>query len=193
MNDTDVALHFDFIDPLSYLLELELQALGPDVSSRVRRVGFELRPPPTPLTSLGDPELAARWAAARSVAAGLGGIVLDPPDLVPWSRKAHELHLHAASKDLADAVGMAIYGAYFASGRDIGRVDVLVEIGREVGLDPTETKAVLDVDRYESAVAERRSAASEAGITEPPVVVRGDARLRGFHNRERLGTFLRSS
>ena len=72
-------------------------------------------------------------------------------------------------------------------------IEDLVELARDVGLDPREAKAVLDVDRYGADVSEQRAEAAGAGILVPPVLVRGSARLEGFHNRERLGTFLRSS
>ena len=101
------AFYFDFIDPLSYLVEHELGMLD----ERVTRVPFEIRPPPIPLTDVEDSALARRWEVGRSVALGLG-LSLSPPRLVPWSRKAHELHLHAASRALGATVragGMCLH------------------------------------------------------------------------------------
>lgn len=193
VTDGEPTFYFDFIDPLSYLTELELEALGAASSASVRRIGFELRPPPEPLTIVEDPALAERWGEARSLARTMEGVALEPPALVPWTRKAHELHLFAASKERADAVRSGIYEAYFRLGRDIGRVDVLVDIAREVGLDATESKAALDVDRFAADVASLRSVARASGVRDTPAFVRGDARLEGFHNRTRLGTFLRES
>ena len=42
--------HFDFVDPLSYLQEIELGRLDPAIGGRVERTGFELVPPPAPLS-----------------------------------------------------------------------------------------------------------------------------------------------
>jgi predicted DsbA family dithiol-disulfide isomerase len=181
--------YFDFVDPLSYLLELEIHFLGGDVSNRIERIGLELRPPPTRLTLIDDPALAPRWKRAREVADTLG-VELTPPKLVPWSRKALELHLHAYEYDLAGVVRREIFEGYFVRGVDIGRIDVLVEIARSAGLDATEAKAVLDVDRFQAQVFSAREAAALAGVVQPPVIARGAARLEGFHKRTSLGTFL---
>lgn len=182
---------FDFIDPLSYLVGRELAEIETPHETEVTWVPFELRPPPTRLTSMDDPSLTERWSRSRSEATRLG-ISFTPPDLVPWTRKAHELALFAQESGVGDVVRTRIFETYLLEGGDIGRVDVLVELGRQAGLDATETKAVLDVDRYEAAVVEARGSADELGISDTPTLVVEERRLRGFHNRTTLGTFLRS-
>ncbi len=188
MTDTPMRFFFDFVDPLSYLLELELEAL--DLA--VRRAPFELRAPPEPLVALDDASLAARWSRAREIAAA-SGAALDPPHLVPWSRKAHELHLFAAARGLGGPVRRAVYRAFMSEGRDIGRIDVLVEIGRSVGLDATETKVTLDLDSFEAEVLEARAHALALEVGDTPLIVGRGGRLEGFHNRTAIGTFLRES
>jgi predicted DsbA family dithiol-disulfide isomerase len=182
---------FDFIDPLSYLVGREFAEIETPHETEVTWVPFELRPPPMRLTSMDDPSLTERWSRARSEATRLG-ISLAPPDLVPWTRKAHELALFAHESGVGDVVRIRIFETYLLEGGDIGRVDVLVELGRQAGLDVTETKAVLDVDRYEAAVVEARGGAEELGVSDTPTLVVEERRLRGFHNRTTLGTFLRA-
>ena len=113
-----------------------------------------------------------------------------PHRLVPWSRKAHELVLHAAEVDRQDEVRRGLFELAFREGRDLGRVDVLVSFAGGLGLDLTHAKAVLDVDRHAGRVAEGRSLAAEWGVDAPPALVVGSRVLRGFHNRDALGTFL---
>jgi len=180
------AFYFDFVDPLSYLQDLELLALGREVV----RIGFELAPPPEPLTAVGDARWKDRWDAARLLAQA-AGVRLAPPALVPWSRKAHELHLHAAEHGRGDEVRRAIFAAYFGRGEDIGRVDRLCALAASVGLDRTAVKAALDVDRHQEGVSEARRAATRAGIGDTPAIVVGGRILRGFHNRADLSTLLR--
>jgi predicted DsbA family dithiol-disulfide isomerase len=183
---------FDFIDPLSYLQELELVALG----SSIERIGFELAPPPEPLTAVSDARWKDRWAEARRFAATTrqsAAVELAPPSLVPWSRKAHELHLHAKENGRGDEIRRAIFEAYFSRGEDIGRVDRLIALAVAVGLDRTAAKAALDVDRHQEGVVEARRAAAEAGITDTPTLVVADEVLRGFHNRAALGTLVRGA
>lgn len=182
-------LFFDFTDPLSYLVELELKSLGAE-GVAVRRSPFELHPPPTPLVVIGDPSIEPRWHTARALASSMG-LSLEPPMLVPWSRKAHELVAFAADHQSAPAVRAAIFEAYMVGGLDIGRVDVLVDIGTAAGLDSTETKAVLDVDRHDADVVGAREAAAALAVSDTPVLVGVRGRVEGFHNRVALGTFLR--
>jgi 2-hydroxychromene-2-carboxylate isomerase len=181
-------LFFDFVDPLSFLADRavdELEAAGAPV---VERVGLELRPPPAPLASASDPFWAPRWQAARRVRSAHP---LVPPALVPWSRKAHELHALAAARGLGPALRRALFDAYHRGGRDIGRNDVLLEIAVSLGLDRTETKAALDVDRWTDAVLEARELAHALGVVELPALAIGARIVQGFQNLADLGTLLR--
>ena len=191
MTRPDALFFFDFIDPVSYLVARELEALEASDRSRVRWMACELRPPPTPLTSKDDPTLSFMWEGARDAAAGLG-IDFNPPSLVPWTRKAHELFRHAEEKSSGGGMAMRIFEAYLLHGRDIGRVDVLVELAGAEGLDATEAKAVLDVDRFEADVATDRTHAEAFEVSVPPALIRGDDRREGFQDRHAIGTFLRT-
>ena len=191
MPNTLARFYFDFVDPLSYLQEIELVGLTEAVD--VERVGFELAPPPAPLTALDEEKWQRRYAEARALPAA-AGVELAPPSLVPWTRKAHELHMLAReSQEGGRAAEMrrAIFEAYFGRGEDIGRVDRLVAIAHSLGFDRTAVKAALDVDRYQEDVVRARQQATEAGIVDTPSVALPGGILRGFHNRDALGTLLR--
>lgn len=191
MTDAPILFYYDFIDPLSYLTAVEFEHGAGQRAEAARWMPLELRPPSMPLVAVTDESLAERWAQARAIAADVG-VVFQPGRLVPWTRKAHELIVHAEATEVVDvrALRTAVFEAALLEGRDIGRVDVLVELARGVGLKPTETKAVLDVDRHEADVAASRGRAVDAGVTVVPTIVWGERRLEGFHNRTALGTFL---
>ncbi len=181
---------FDYLDPLSYLVDRELASIeGLAGVPAPRRVPLEVQPPPAPLLDPDGPEWSVRRALARGAASALGVPLLEPPFL-PWTRKAHELVLHAEAKGLGAAAHRAVFEAVFLHGKDVGRVDVLVGLARALGMDAMEAKVVLDVDRYAQDVAALRRTAAEAGVAEPPALVRGSELLRGFHNRDALRTFL---
>ena len=187
--DGQATLFYDLTDPLSYLLDQELVVVEQDLGISVRRTGFELLPPPSPLLDAHDAFWAGRWASAE-VLGGLQGSSLVQPQLVPWTRKAHELHLHAKALEAGETVRKAIFAAFFAEARDIGRVDTLVEIAADAGLDRTEAKAVLDVDRFQADVVDARQAALVAGVRDTPSLLAGRTSLQGFHNRIALSTLL---
>lgn len=203
MDETPTTFYFDFTDPLSFLVARSLADLAATATGELIWHPFELRPPPTPLIGVDDPSFAARWSTARERAPD---VPFAPPRLVPWTRKAHELVAYAAedvtedgtpaagstadTNELAELIRGRLFEAYHLEGRDIGRVDVLVDLAVGAGLDRTRTKAVLDVDRHEAAISSGRDAALAEGIDQTPTVVRGGTRLEGFHDRAALGTLL---
>lgn len=195
MNDTPIRVYFDFVDPLSWLLSKQLANTPEPLQARIEWRAFELRPPPTPLTDLDDPEIADRWqmvhkASVAGVDRSAGENPVAPPRLVPWTRKAHEVVLHAREHDLGDAMRCRIFDAYVHEGTDIGRIDRLVELAEGLGLDRSHTKAVLDVDRFDSTVREGRAEAEALGITTSPVLEANGDRITGFHDAALLRTFL---
>jgi predicted DsbA family dithiol-disulfide isomerase len=193
MNARIVRIYFDFIDPLSrvasHVLRQGAAAAGAGPPTIIEWIGFELRPPPTPLTTVDDPFWEARLRAARPLAEEYG-LGLAPPRLVPWSRKAHELHTLAGERGVGAAVRADLFEAYFGRSSDIGRVDVLVEVAAAAGLDRTETKAVLDVDRHEGDVLAVRAEAERMGVADVPSAWIGGRRVQGFPNLTDLGTLL---
>jgi len=189
MTADDARFYFDYVDPLSYLLDIELRAVEEHSGRRVRRIALELRAPPSPLI---DPHTGS-WLERREQAVRIARgsrTVLAEPALVPWTRKAHELLRHAEAHGSGPAAHEALFDAYQREGQDIGRVDVLVRLARLIGLDGTEAKAVLDVDRYAADVDEARRAALADGIDRIPTLVAGPDRIEGFQNRTALSTFL---
>ena len=191
-----IDIWYDFVDPASVLLMLEIEAARRDgeswaLDSCIKWRALEMRPPPSPLMSLDDPEVSSLWESAIPLAQQIG-VKLNPPHLVPWTRKAHELIAHAEeeSRESSHSLRLAVAKAYAIKGRDIGRVDVLVKIATDHGCDRTECKAVLDVDRYEAVVEGSSQKAKAASVTRPPTIVKGLKRLEGFHNRTALGTLL---
>lgn len=180
-----VRLHHDYVDPASYLVHSILRGMEVEIEPRA----LELRPPPDPLIDPRDRQWRSYLAEMEDRADELG-VPLRPPPLVPWTRKAHELALHAREKGCGAEMEGRIYDAYFAEGRDIGRVDVLVDVAVSVGLDATETKATLDVDRYEDRVGNARRDALATGVRGVPTLVLGDRTLEGFHPEEEIRTFL---
>ena len=189
MNPPSSRFFFDAVDPLSFAMHRALCAAEEQRDIRVAREPIESYPSDAPLTDTRDPFWQARWAEGQRVAETMG-FSLVQPDLVPRSRKAHELFLHAKESALARPALDTIFEAYFLDGRDIGRIDVLVDIAHSLGLDLTESKAVLDVDRYEADLARIHRQATEAGVTSAPGLVAPTGTLQGFHNQAAIGTLL---
>lgn len=169
--------YFDFIDPASRLASHLVDEAG--ASDAIDWRGFELRPPPHLLI---DPA-SARWQDYHARITDLAhdlGISMETPQLLPWTRKAHELAEFARDRDCDHTVRRALFEAHFVDRIDIGRIDLLVEIAHRAGLDRTETRAVLDVDRYTDVVLGHREALRTHDVIKLPALVAGERRLEGL-------------
>ncbi len=172
-----LVFYFDYIDPASYLMHRQLGQLlphGPEPALHP----LEVRPVPEDLIDGTDPD----WNAYGETVAGFAReaeIRMTRPEFVPWSRKAHELRLHAVEQGLASLMHEEIFTARFREGADIGRVDVLVAAAEKVGLDPSESKAVLDIDKYTDRIVDLRQEAEAAGVRRAPTLRSGTMSLVG--------------
>jgi predicted DsbA family dithiol-disulfide isomerase len=175
MTPVQALVFSDFTCPFSYVAEAGLWKLAGEAPLELAYRAFELYPVPRPL--LFD-SLAERVSAALPLAEELG-IELRTPAVLPRTRKAHEVAALAAEKGLARPMREALYRAVFAQRLDVGRIDVLVRLAAAVGLDTTETKVVLDVDRLTGQVIRDAATAAQAGVRSVPTVVVGSgARAR---------------
>ena len=186
-----VHFFFDYVDAASWVVELWLTELLPLNGVILDRRPHELRPPPLPFLDPNDPGWTESRMRARPVLERLGRTMTDP-SLIPWTRKAHELALHAANQGCYEDVHAALFQAFHERGEDIGRVDVLVSIAASAGLDASEAKAVLDVDRYAEDVSEARGEAEELCVQEAPTLLAGRERLVRPQRFDELRTLLTS-
>ena len=186
-----VRFYLDYIDPGSFLMDRTLGLLEEAGVVAVERIPWEVRRPPEPMLEADDPAWTAYWEEMAG-RAGAAGLELVRPRLVPWTRKAHELGLLARAKGCFDNVHRDLMDRFHLEGRDVGRVDVLVARAGDHGLDRSEAKAVLDVDRHAEALDRIRVEAMEAGIRGVPTLGHGDRYLEGVHDLNAVQEFLES-
>ncbi|SOD01788.1 Predicted dithiol-disulfide isomerase, DsbA family [bacterium JGI 053] len=163
-----VVVFSDFTCPFSHVTEAALRRLEDEGLAAPRYAAFELFPAPAPPGTPSADDVRAALPLAEEL-----GIALRVPPLSPRTRKAHEAARLAEQKGVGGAMRAAIYAAYFGEGRDVGRIDVLVELGAARGLDATELKVVLDVDTFSAAVDADRALAARLGIAAVPALVVG--------------------
>ncbi|TVP78183.1 MAG: hypothetical protein EA352_02435 [Gemmatimonadales bacterium] len=196
-------ISFDFVDPGSRLVHA---LLPEDLAACAIWEPLELAPPHRPPLDPAAP-LWVEMHESLATDARNHGIALRTPDVVPRTRKAHELALHAAEQGCLPAILQTLFEAHFEAGVDLGRVDALVELASAVGLDPAETRTVLGVDRFRPAVEEARANILRRGVRGVPTLEwtadpgtpddpdpnAPPTRLEGFRDPESLAAFLRPS
>ena len=65
----------------------------------------------------------------------------------------------------------ALYRAYFAEGKDVGKIDVLAALGTKLGLDPAETRAAILSDDAAEAFRPGHQEAVRLSIRGVPLFV----------------------
>ncbi len=186
-----LVFYFDYVDPGSYLTHRQLGQILPDGLEPIRHP-FEICPVPHELIDGSGPE----WKTYGETVADLAReakIQMAHPSFIPWSRKAHELRLHAADQGLESPMHEEVFSARFREGADIGRVDVLVAAAEKIGLDRSESKAVLDVDKHRDRVVDLRREAEASGVSRVPTLRSGDVSLEGPASMGELRHFLESA
>ncbi len=191
VDDPALFFFFDYVDPGSYLVHRQLDLLLSDGVGPILHP-FEVRPVPQELMDATDPE----WIDYGQIVADHAReskIELSLPSFIPWSRKAHELRLHAAEHGLAIRMHEELFSARFEEGVDIGRVDLLVATAERIGLDTSEAKAVLDIDKYRDRIVALRVEAEAEGVRSVPTLRSGTVSLEGPPSMGELRQFLRDA
>lgn len=106
------------------------------------------------------------------------------------SRLAQELACWADTQPGFEAIHMALYRAYFVDRKNVGDVEVLVELAASVGLDPDEARAVLTERRFSHAIDEHWHHSRGVGVTGVPTFVAGGYGVVGAQPYESLEKFM---
>ena len=165
-----VTIFADFTSPYCYYTEWALESLARRHPLELRPKAFELHPVPAPLP---DPSLDLADLEMLAPLVRAAGLELRAPAARPRTRKAHEAAVAAAARGVGGPMRQAIYEAYWRDSRDIGRIDVLLELGEGVGIDPMDLKIALDIDREHDAVRADLELARRLRVTAVPTLFIG--------------------
>lgn len=107
------------------------------------------------------------------------GLPMGDRDWVSNSRPALEAAEYARDQGQFAPFHRAVFNAYFAEGRDIGKHDVLREIAAEVGLDADGMTDALNEGRYTDRVEDDLETSRQIGITGVPAFIIGNRAIVG--------------
>ena len=182
----EIDIFFDLVCPWCFIGKHRLErALANHAQVRpiIRWRPFQLNPnmPPggmdrqTYLTmKFGGADRAAQAYALIGDTASRDGLDLNLDDIArtPSTLDAHRLVQFAEEKHADPAVMVeAIFAGYFQHSRDIGDIDVLVEIAAEQWLDADEARTFLKSERDRKSVRIADAAARKIGIQAVPCFV----------------------
>jgi len=150
---------------------------------------FELRPYPNPTLKPEGDYLQSGWKNnVYPIAKRFGvNIVLPSVSPQPYTHLAFEGFQFAKEHGKANEYNHRVLKAFFQEEMDIGQIEVLSTLAKEVGLNEQEFIKALETRKYEKVHQEAlRHAYEEAQITAVPTFIIGDRVLPGLYSRDTL-------
>lgn len=115
--------------------------------------------------------LARVWRDSVYPLAERLGITMQLPPIQPRSRRAHEAAKWAATQDRFDQYNEAVFRAFFERGEDIGSIDLLVKLARDLQMEDSDLRAVLQDQKFAASVLADEGEAAEMGVHAVPAFV----------------------
>lgn len=122
-----------------------------------------------------NPERMAASRRALDEAAIAAGLTVDfsKPAIMPAVIDAHRLILWAAGQGKGETAADAVLDAFWLRGEDIGARDVLIALGREIGLDGALVGDLLAGEADRDTVLAQHMAAQRGGVSGVPTTLYG--------------------
>lgn len=188
----EIIVYADYVCPFCLLAEkiIRDEIEGTDIGVRWRP--HELRPYPVPTLKIEDEYLPSIWKSSVYPMAANLNVPIRLPKISPQPRtsKPFEAFVFADQFKLGDEFSMAVLAAFFQKGLDIGNIEVLSDLGLEIGLDRNKLKEILiNEDFKEDHQRALYHALYEENITVVPTVIIGKQKFEGVPSK----TWLRNA
>lgn len=167
----------------------ELVQRYPDI--RISWRAFELRPEPVPLLDPDGDYLTSAWDNHVYPLAKAMKMVMKMPPIQTRSRMAHEAAKWAASHDRFAEYNLSLFKAFFQSGIDIGKVEILAQLAEELKLDSQELTAALKARSFSKEVDKDQEEARHVGVRAVPAfAMNGRVLAAGVQTADRLQSLI---
>ncbi len=161
---------------------------GKDVE--VEWMPYELRPDPTPTLDPDSDYIRNAWHQSVKPISQKLGVEMNLPPVQPRTHLPFEGFQYAKEQGKANEYNHRILKAFFVEGKDIGQIDILVDLAEEVGLDGTEYRKVLDSRTYKEQHQEALRTAVQKDIRAVPTFFIGDRKIQGLYPADRLSEII---
>ncbi|PIW26785.1 MAG: hypothetical protein COW30_13240 [Rhodospirillales bacterium CG15_BIG_FIL_POST_REV_8_21_14_020_66_15] len=178
----------DYVCPWCYLGDNRVKKLQAEYDIVIKRVHFPLHPEtPAEGRTLADmfgtgPEEIAQKNARMQGLMQAEGLPFKDRSHTYNSRLAQEVGTWAETQPGGEAIHDRFFEAYFVDRRNIGDVEVILDVVRKAGLDVDEARRVIDKRTFKDAVDADWATSHRYGVTGVPTFVAAtpDGQLHGL-------------
>ena len=182
----------DYVCPWCYLGDNRMKTLKQNFDITVQLIHFPLHPE-TPaegrtlrdLFNCGPEEIEAKNTRMKGLMEA-EGLPYSERSHTYNSRLAQEIGTWAETQDGGNAIHDKFFESYFVDRRNVGDVDVIIDIVKSVGLDEIEARAVLEERRFKDAVDADWAKSHSNGVTGVPTFFSNGQGLVGAQPYEGL-------
>ena len=162
----------DYVCPYCYFVERELDRMREQYGEKIiiENYAFELRPEPVPTLEPRGEYLLSTWSRSVYPMGKHYGIPIRLPSVQPRSYLAFQLCEYARSLNGHHRAHLALFHAFFVEDRDIGELSVLLEIGRNLGLDVAKLEHHLTKGTYKAEVDQQHQMGLARQVTGVPAL-----------------------
>ncbi len=178
----------DYVCPWCYLGDNRVKKLKQNYHIAVQIVHFPLHPD-TPAEGRARDDFKAKNPAMKQRMEA-EGLPYGDRSHTYNSRLAQEIGTWAETQPGGNAIHDKFFEAYFVDCRNIGDVDVIIDVVKSAGLDETEARAVLAERRFKDAVDADWEKSMNYGVTGVPTFVSNGQGLVGAQPYEALEKFM---
>jgi predicted DsbA family dithiol-disulfide isomerase len=183
----NITVFSDYICPFCFIGAETLKKVQPEVPPfTLEWKGFQIHPEypaaGVPVEQraarFGQERYAALWRNIIMMAEGIG-LEMRQPSVLTNSLMALEATEYAKDEGKAPEFSHAVYRAYFQNQQNIGDLEVVLGIARQVGLDPTLVQEHLQAGTYSERIKTAQQEARTRGVSGVPTFIIGPAQIVG--------------
>ena len=185
-----VSIYSDYVCPFCFIGkdQFEKAITETDAEVSIEWKTFELRPQPlAQLDPINDSSKLALWQQAINPRIEAWDVKMKLPNVSPhpYTDLAHEGLYFAQEHGKENDYNNRVYEAFFQEDQNIGEIEVLAQLAKEVGLDEVEFKEALVSRKYSPMRMQALEYANrEANITGVPTFIIGEERINGVVDKE---------
>ena len=184
-----IEVYSDYVCPFCFFAKKTLDEIAQQEDIEIEWMPFELRPYPTPTLRPEDNYLPKVWKQSVYPMAEAMGVPIRLPSISPQphTHLAFEGYQFAKIYSLGQRYNERMFKAFFQENRDIGNIEVLVELAEEIGLTASEFKQAL-IERQYQGIHQKalKKAYEELGITVVPSLVINGQVFSGMPRKDEI-------